>query len=358
MNLILSEPSIVGVLLLLCASSRTSLSSRTTVDAFFAHHHQQKCKSVLLLPYSSTRRYSNTDDTETIRAVSIPLRLSSTPQERALKANQAWSTIALQPTSNTRKNIKLDSETTTIYSQNIFDQFLAVKGTYFMNWLSTCQIGDRLIHPFEAHGYCKSIVFDGQGSMEYTSCIIETPLNKLERLQNKIIDRGIMSTVADMDSLWGNLKNALSSQERDTDNLTVDLWPPPGANNKDNIDPLLIVCTDNGEPYALDPKTLKTKGALSQVLPKLASIFPPGTKCLTHTRYDALNNRFIVCKNIMLIQGKGNNMKGNTLMEFIEFDDNFDEISQREFTTRFMVFHDWVVTQNYYVVPKNSAYLK
>ena len=63
-----------------------------------------------------------------------------------------------------------------------------------------------------------------------------------------------------------------------------------------------------------------------------------------------------MCRYQMIIPG--DDMKGNTLMEFIEFDTNFDVVSRREFTTRFIVFHDWAITKNYYVVPKNPTYLK
>jgi len=91
-------------------------------------------------------------------------------------------------------------------------------------------------------------------------------------------------------------------------------------------------------------------------VPKLKAVFPEGSKFMAHTRYDEKRGRFVMCRHEMLIPGESGD--GNTRMEFIEFDDNFDVISKREFTTRFMVFHDWALTENYYVVPKNPAYLK
>lgn len=282
---------------------------------------------------------------------------NSTPDERSRKAKNVWSTVALQPTLNVkRKTIEMKGHSATITNQKLWDEFCAIKGTYFINGLASCQIGERLIHPFEAHGLIKSLVFDGQGRIEYTSNIINTPLTVKERRYNRIINRGVMSTVASMDSLLGKIQNALSSSQRDTANLTVDLWPPPGTKTKDGIDPVLITCTDNGEPYALDPTTLETKGRLVDVVPKLKSVFPEGTKFLAHNRYDEDRNRLILCAYNMVIPG--DKFLGNTRMEFIELDDNFDVVSRREFTTRFMVFHDWALTQNYYVVPKNPAYLR
>ena len=78
--------------------------------------------------------------------------------------------------------------------------------------------------------------------------------------------RGENEGILIMDSILGNVQNALSSSERDTTNLTADLWPLPNTSDNrdgiDGIDPILIVCTDNGEPYALDPQTLATRGRL------------------------------------------------------------------------------------------------
>lgn len=283
-------------------------------------------------------------------------RCAST-EERSRIAKEIWTTVALQPTSNIhKKEIQLNGESTTVYNQKLWDEFCALKGTYYINGLSSCEVGDRLVHPFEAHGFVKSLVFNGQGKMFYNSNIVNTPLTKKERKLNKIVNRGVMSSVANMDSILGYIRNAISSSSRDTANLTADLWPPPGTANKDGIGPLLITCTDNGEPYALDPDTLETKGKLIDVVPKLKSVFTDKTKFLAHNRYDEARNRLILCAYKMIIPGQS--FLGNTQMEFIELDDNFDVVSRRGFTTRFMVFHDWALTENYYVVPKNPAYLK
>jgi len=307
---------------------------------------------------------------------------------RSKMAKETWSTVALQSTiENHRCTINLldydydDTSTTStssstktktkVYNPKLFMEFAtSIKGTYFINGLSSCRIGDRLVHPFEAHGYIKSLVLDGKGNLEYNGNIVQTPLNSKERMQNRMLHRGVMSTITDNDSLWGSLQNAFSPTDRDTANLTADIWPPPHKknniknnndknNNNNKLDPLLIVCTDNGEPYALDPSTLQTKGRLSEVVPKLSTLFPPNeTKCLAHTRYDPHKNTFVMCKMNMLIPGQGQNFKGNVQLQFVEFDDNFDILSTTTHTTdRFMVLHDWALSQHYYVVPQNPAVL-
>ena len=281
----------------------------------------------------------------------------STTEERSRIAKKTWSTVALQPTPDTdEKEIHLNRSSTTVYNSHLWEEFCTIKGSYFINGLASCQIGDRLVHPFEAHGFIKSLVFDGQGNIRYKSKIVNTHLTVNERRANRIINRGVMSTVANMNSISGRIRNALSSSKRDTANLTADLWPPPGTTNVDGIEPVLIVCTDNGEPYALDPSTLETKGRLVDIIPKLKDEFPEGTKFLAHNRFDQDRNRLILCAYKMIIPGE--DFRGNTQMEFIELDDNFDVVSRRQFTTRFMVFHDWALTENYYVVPKNPAFLR
>lgn len=301
-----------------------------------------------LLSLESTTRKGINDQVQQITSSSS----ISTPEDRAMKAKQTWSTVALSQPKNKNIQISLEKDTT-IYNQALFDEFCKIKGTYYINGLSTCQVGDRLVHPFEAHGHCHALTLYGNSNVQYTSHLVETPLTKKESEQNKVCARGVMSTVSDFDSIWGKVQNAVSSRERDTANLVANLWPLSGDSN---IDPILIVCTDNGEPYALDPKTLKMKGRLVDVIPKLKSVFPNGSKCLAHARYDERKNRLIMCINTMDVPGEG--FKGNATMEFVELDSNFDVAYRREHTTRFMVFHDWALTQNYYVVPKNPAYIK
>ena len=132
----------------------------------------------------------------------------SSPEERSQKAKQTWSTVALQPTTNVKRK-EIDLKSSIIYNQKSWDEFCTMKGTYYINGLASCQIGDRLIHPFEAHGFTKSLVFDGKGKVQYTSNIVNTPLTEKERNSNKIINRGVMSTVASMDSILGKIQNAL-----------------------------------------------------------------------------------------------------------------------------------------------------
>lgn len=276
---------------------------------------------------------------------------TTTREQRAERAKKTWSTIALQPTRDESETISLQ-ESSEIYDAARFKEFCNVKGTFFINGLGSCQIGDRLMHPFEAHGLVKSLAFDGQGSLFFTKRLVQTELTEKEVSQNRPLARGVMSTVAELTFPW-SLVNMMSPSDRDTANLVAHLWPPPG---KSPQEPLLITCTDNGEPHALDPKTLETKGKLVHFLPMELKNRLDGKKLLAHTRVDEDRERMVLCINTMEIPGESN--EGNSTMEFIEVDTEWNIVSSRSFTTRFMVFHDWVMTENYYVVPKNPAVLK
>jgi hypothetical protein len=338
-------------------------------------------------PISSSTTKESSSTTTITSAGTTASHTTSTPEQRAAKAKQTWSTIALHPMTKQGENnnnnkgmsstrsrsvpskvveISLASpDISTIYNPDLFHEFLTtIRGTYYINGLASCQVGDRLLHPFEAHGVVKSLVFHGKdGRLTFSNRLIETELNRREVDQNQVLARGVMSTHYDSTSLWGAIGNAFSPTDRDTANLVANLWPLPDTSSKSGsssssatttttrMEPLLITCTDNGEPHVLDPLTLETKGKLIDVVPKLKSILSLGNensnnknkkkiKFLAHTRYDERRERFIMCTNHMDIPGEGDHFQGNSTYEFLEFDSNFDLVTSRSVTTRFMVAHE------------------
>ena len=294
--------------------------------------------------------------------------------ERSRIAKQTWSTIALSETPNISKTMDLtlpSADNANVYDMESFKDFLQLKGTYFMNGLASCEIGDRLIHPFEAHGYVKSLSFDGEGKLHYKAKIVDTPLTVQERSLNKPLAKGVMSSLLDVNNVLDQIKLMLSPIDRDTANLVANVWPPPESDAVKNgfLEPMLIVATDNGSPFALDLNTLEMKGLLSFVLKEKAQAGGSGlaylndsadvlntNEILAHARYDKRRDRFIMCKSKFDIPGEAN--RGNTVLEFLEFDSSFRLVSSRRFKTRFMVMHDWMITDQYYVVPKNPAKLQ
>uniref|UniRef100_A0A7S1Y854 Carotenoid oxygenase n=1 Tax=Grammatophora oceanica TaxID=210454 RepID=A0A7S1Y854_9STRA len=345
--------SLIGPLLIIQRATVLAFiaRSRPTSTGTNAFHHKVPSSSLF-----STTSSSSTETTKT-----KPPTVTS-PAERAARAADTWTTVALQPTQSVRESIDLLKDAK-ISNEEAFKRFCRVKGTYYINGLASCKIGDRIMHPFEAHGHVKSFAFDGDGRLIYRGRLVETELAKQETSAQKPLARGVMSTVADT-TFPSNLLNMVSSSERDTASLISFLWPPPSSLREEEVDDtgddgdgaqeqFLICLCDNGEPYALDPKTLKTRGKLVDLVPHLEQILG-GKKLLAHHRID--DDVLVLCASTLDVPGQ--DYMGNTTMEFFEFDNKFRLLQTKNYTTRFMVFHDWQMTQDYYVVPLNPAVMQ
>ena len=188
--------SMMASLLLLSSSSSssgsafttTTTSTRTTTSSSLIVSRRRRQRS-----YSCC--YSTTADKETATTTTTKKNIDDLnddeelkQRQRSITAKETWSTIALEPTNNMKRTINLlqghdsntqnennsdDSNEIKVYNPKLYNEFItSIKGTYYINGLSSCQIGERLIHPFEAHGYCKSFVFNGKGSLDITLSLI------------------------------------------------------------------------------------------------------------------------------------------------------------------------------------------
>lgn len=215
----------------------------------------------------------------------------------------------------------------------------ALRGTYYLNGLASCDQGGRLVHPFEAHGFIRSFQFHGDGSITYRGRFVETPCCSMERAAGRPLFRGVFSNVVDFDLPLG-LLNAFSPRTRETANLTCRLWPP-----KRGEDTVLVASGDNDTPMALDPETLETLGPAT--FPGLS-----GEKWLAHTRYDAARQRLVYASTTYV--NDPDDFLGTKLL-FHEYNEAGELVGEISHGTSFMVVHDWILTENYYVVPKNPA---
>lgn len=231
-------------------------------------------------------------------------------------------------------------------SMERLNAFAKLQGTYYINGLGSCAVGSRLVHPFEAHGFMKSLELHGNATATFRSKFIETPCTSIERSLKTPLFRGVMSRPFAPPFTF---LNAVSPQERNTANLACRVWPPTGTITTDS--PQLIVSGDNGAPYVLNPRTLQTEGRLAEVNRDFRNL--DGIKLLAHTRYDSLRKRLVMsaCKFELDKPGE----PGKVLLQFWEYDDEGKLVTQRDYRTDFMVVHDWMITDNYYVVPKNPA---
>ena len=225
-------------------------------------------------------------------------------------------------------------------------------GTYFVNGLASCHVFDRLVHPFESHGFFKTITFPGKARNKNNdenasdneekeqpnvarlqAKYVETPVRKLETIFRRPLFRGAMSSIADTSSIAGRILNALSPTDRDTANLAVRPWA-----NK------VLVTADNCPFYKVDPETLETLGIES------FDGALDGEMMLAHTRVDSKRQRLIACSLEYDVPNQA------TKINFFEFDKDGRLISKAEHSqSPAFIFHDWMITENYYVVPAATA---
>jgi hypothetical protein len=76
-----------------------------------------------------------------------------------------------------------------------------LRGTYYVNGLASCEIGDRLVHPLESHGFLKALSFQEDGTIHLKAKYIDTPVRKLETFAQRPLFRGAMSAVSNINTL-------------------------------------------------------------------------------------------------------------------------------------------------------------
>lgn len=96
--------------------------------------------------------------------------------------------------------------------------------------------------------------------------------------------------------------------------------------------------------YRINPETLETMGVetMDGVL--------RGQNMLAHTRVDPERQRLVACALEYQAVDQAN------LLHFYEFDTNGKLVADREYrASPAVVFHDWMITPNYYIVPAAEA---
>jgi carotenoid cleavage dioxygenase-like enzyme len=216
-----------------------------------------------------------------------------------------------------------------------------LRGTYYVNGLASCEIGDRLVHPLESHGFLKALSFQEDGTIHLKAKYIDTPVRKLETFAQRPLFRGAMSAVSNINTLGGSILNALSPMIRPTANLAVRRW---GIDNKTKKKKL-IVTSDNAPYFSLDPETLETNFGHETFDGVLA-----GRNMLAHTRVDTERGRLVACAVDY------SPFEQATDITFFEFDEAGKLVSERKHrTSPAVIFHDWMITPNYYVIPAAEA---
>lgn len=279
----------------------------------------------------SVKRFAQKINLQELQKVKMPTYTAADAERRRADVRRSFREVAVSMPEEREELWQLPADAP--------EALKALRGTYYLNGLASCDQGGRLVHPFEAHGFIRSFQFHGDGSITYRGRFVETPCSSMERAAGRPLFRGVFSNVVDFDLPLG-LLNAFSPRTRETANLTCRLWPP-----KNGEGTVLVASGDNDTPMALDPKTLETIGPAT--FPGLS-----GEKWLAHTRYDAERGRLVYASTDYV--NDPDDFLGTKLV-FHEYNEAGELVGEVSHQTSFMVVHDWILTENYYVVPKNPA---
>jgi all-trans-8'-apo-beta-carotenal 15,15'-oxygenase len=200
-------------------------------------------------------------------------------------------------------------------------------GTLYANGPARLEIGGRLVHPFDGHGYVRALRFARDG-LRLQARFVATRAFLSEEKHGVLRYRGIGTQLPG--GAWPNLR---ANVARNVANTCVLPWR--GA---------LLALWEGGLPHRLDPDTLETQG-----LETFGGILAPGTALLAHTRWDAARGRLVLCTQ---------HLGRRTGLTFLELDgDGRLVASRRVEMPGLAVTHDFAITARYYVVPDNAVTL-
>ena len=204
-------------------------------------------------------------------------------------------------------------------------------GRYLLNGPGWMKIGERMVHPFDGHGYLRAVRFDDAGGASLRARFVRTPAYVAEAREGRVVHRGLATNPSE--SWWANWR---APGPRNVANTTVVPWA--GA---------LLCGWEGGRPHALDPATLETRGEAD-----FHGGLPPGA-FLAHMRADppGTPDRHLVGLSI--------GMSRHTTLTFREFDTAGRAVATRAATVpSVLLAHDFVMTPRWYVLAGNTLGIK
>lgn len=200
-------------------------------------------------------------------------------------------------------------------------------GRLYANGPGWTRIGDRTAHPFDGHGYVRAFSFDANGGCQLRGRFVRTPSFVAEVAAGRIVHRGLATNPSPS---WPALR---PGPARNVANTTIQRWGDT-----------LIAGWEGGAPYALDPRTLETRGE-EHFGGAIA-----GKMTLAHFKRDARLDRLVACS---LENGR------QTRFTFREIGRDGGVASTRAAAIDGMLFtHDFAITPAWYVLGGNPLRLR
>ncbi|MEC7521972.1 MAG: carotenoid oxygenase family protein [Myxococcota bacterium] len=201
-------------------------------------------------------------------------------------------------------------------------------GRLLSNGPGWTQIGDRLAHPFDGHGYVRSYGLEPDGGVVLRARFVRTRVLRDEQRAGRLVHRGLATNPDSR--FWRNLGGG---EPRNVANTTLVPW---GGR--------LLAGWEGGAPHALDPDTLETLGVETFG----GAIADQAT--LAHMHHDPHEDRLILCSVAM---GR------RTTLRFREVDRGGRVVAEREAPLPGLGFvHDFAFTERWYVVAGNPIALR
>ncbi len=199
-------------------------------------------------------------------------------------------------------------------------------GTYLLNGPGLLELGGRVMHPFDGHGFVRALRFGEGGEVRYQGRFVDTMAYRVEASEGVIRYRGLGTMVAEPNLLRGGfLENIRAPMGKDVANTAIVSWAGR-----------LLALWEGGLPHVLDPETLETLGVESFG----SSIEAP---FLAHVRIDHPRGRMV---GLRPRPGPK-----ETKLSLYEIDGEGRLYSRRDLAIPgFTVIHDFAITERYYVV--------
>lgn len=196
-------------------------------------------------------------------------------------------------------------------------------GRMFSNGPGWTRIGERTAHPFDGHGYVRSMRLLQDGGVRLQAAFVQTPTFLAEQKAGRLLRRGLATHPS---STWW--RNIGFGPARNVANTTISRFGHR-----------LLAGWEGGCPFALDPESLATLG--EETFGGLVE----GQAVLAHMRQDKRRGRLVLCSP---------RPGPKTQFTFRELDAQERLVSTSSATIRGMSFaHDFAFTDDWYVLGGN-----
>ncbi len=200
-------------------------------------------------------------------------------------------------------------------------------GTWWGNGPSRLRVADRLVHPFDGHGYVRALRFGRDGRVRLRARNVWTRVFEAEERAGALVEKGL-ATLPGRD-WWTNFRARFGRNVANTCVL------PFGD--------AVLALWEGGRPHRLEPDTLETLGSED-----FRGALRPGEAFCAHTRTDPSTGALVGLSPRIL----GRRM-AYTVREISP--DGHETFRRTERMDAFNTAHDFVITPRWVVVVESSV---